>query len=69
MEASILTTAGSGVRKELIATASDLVTARLLFGAPEAVLGSRWRAEIEAPDVCSRIVAVVVDEAHCVSKW
>ena len=41
----------------------------LLFSVPEAVFGHKWRDSIENPDVSDRIVAIVIDEAHCVSKW
>ena len=64
-----IVTGGDGVRAEFIASEDDLKSASLLYCAPEAILGSRWRGEIEASPVSSRVVAVVVDEAHCVSKW
>jgi len=60
---------GSGVKKELLATEDDLGKCSLLFCAPEALVGSRWREAVEDPLISGRIVAVVVDEAHCVSKW
>ena len=42
----------------------------LLFCAPEAVvLVERWRELLTDSVLHSRIVAVAVDEAHCVSKW
>ena len=39
------------------------------FCAPEALEVSKWREAISKHDFSSRVVAVVVDEAHCVSKW
>ena len=42
---------------------------RLLFCAPEAIDVSKWRDAIAKPDFSSRVVAIVIDEAHCVSKW
>jgi len=68
VKAAIITS-GGGVEKELLAGDDDLSSSSLLFCAPEAIIGSRWRDEIEKPAVSSRIVAVVIDEAHCVSKW
>lgn len=41
-----------------IAGESNLYTDSLLFCAPEALVQPRWRA-----------AAIVIDEAHCVSKW
>ena len=41
----------------------------LLFCAPESLMKSRWREALGNPLVSSRIVAVIVDEAYCVSKW
>ena len=60
---------GSGVEKDLIATDDDLSNSSLLFCAPEAILSTRWREATEKPEVSCRVVAVVVDEAHCVSQW
>ena len=68
VDASILSY-GVGVKQELLATEDDLGKCSLLFCAPEALVGSRWREAIEKPVISDRIVAVVVDEAHCVSKW
>ena len=55
--------------QELLATDSSLQHDSLLFCAPESLMKSRWREALENPLVSSRIVAVMVDEAHCVSKW
>lgn len=42
----------------------------LLFGAPEAIVGSeRWRQLLLGEPLYRQIVAVAVDEAHCVYKW
>ena len=64
--ASIMTTAAVEIEKNLLATERDLATSRLLFTSPEAMLATMWRKAIQAPDVSSRIVAVAIDEAHCV---
>jgi ATP-dependent DNA helicase RecQ len=47
----------------------ELRTYSLLFTVPEAILGHKWRECMEMPEIADRIVAIVVDEAHCVSKW
>ena len=57
------------ISKNLQATQKDLKNCSLLFSVPEAVLGHKWSNSIENPDVADRIVAVVIDGAHCVSKW
>lgn len=70
--AAILTTSAESSRvpdKSLIATDSDLADASYLFSAPEAILGSRWREALQSCAVRERIIAVAIDEAHCVSKW
>ena len=72
VRAAILTTSSDNSRVpgvSLIATESDLASASILFSAPEAILGSRWREYLQNPCVHDRIVAVAIDEAHCVSKW
>ncbi len=68
VRASIITS-GDSVSKDLLATEDDLCTSSLLYCAPEALMGPRWREALESPTISERIVAVVVDEAHCVSKW
>lgn len=69
VKAAILSSAASKVDRTLTATEEDLSTCRLLFCAPEAVLCSTWRETVQSKDVAERVVAVAVDEAHCVSKW
>ena len=41
----------------------------MLFCTPEALVRSKWRHAIEDAKVSERIVALVIDEAHCISKW
>jgi ATP-dependent DNA helicase RecQ len=57
------------ISKRLQATKMDLKNCSLLFSVPEVVLGHKWRDSIENPDVADKIVAIVIDKAHCVSKW
>ena len=69
VKAAILSTAASKVEKSLLATEEDLLTCKLLFGAPEAIVCSSWREELQRAEIGGRIVAAAIDEAHCVSKW
>jgi len=59
----------SGVDKDLIAKEEDLGNSSVLFCAPESIVCSRWREALEKPELSTRVVAVCIDEAHCVSKW
>ena len=71
MKASIISS-GTGivaVAQELLATDSSLQHYSLLFCAPESLMKSRLRESLENLLVSSRMVAIIVDEAHCVSKW
>ena len=69
VRSSLLTASDSSVDSELIATKDDLSKCSLLYCAPESLLNPKWREVIEMPVISSRIVAIAVDEAHCVSKW
>ena len=68
VKSSILTST-SAVSKEFLATDESLTSDSLLFCAPEAISMSKWRDALENQDFSGRIVSVVVDEAHCISKW
>ena len=73
VSAFILTTSRNDiVPKEFIASsnhdAADYMSARFLFGATEAYANSKWRDIITSASINDRIVAVAIDEAHCVSK-
>ena len=63
-----LITCGGGVDRELLASEADLADCSLLYCAPEALVMSQWREMLEKPVISGRIVAVVVDGAHCVSQ-
>ena len=69
VKAAIISGGAGGFDEELIARESDLEECSLLFGAPEAFLKSKWREAMEKPCITQRIVAVVIDEAHCVTMW
>ena len=43
---------------------------RLLFSAPETVVGTdKWKNMLLDSPISKQIVAIAVDEAHCVYKW
>ena len=68
VEASVMSIA-SEVDAELVTTDRELLTNSHLFCSPEALVYMRRREAIENPDISCRVIAVVIDEAHCVSKW
>ena len=53
----------------LLANDKSLSNSKILHCSPEALQRGRWRESLRDPVLFSRIVCVVVDEAHCVSKW
>ena len=61
------------VNKELLVTGRDVSLGhfRLLYSAPEAIFGSdyTWRQLLVCPPLSDTVVAVAVDEAHCVFNW
>ena len=66
---SSITTSEAGIAREFRSTEASFTSDSLLYCAPEALMQSKWRDVLRKHAVSSRIVAVVVDEAHCVSKW
>ena len=43
---------------------------QLVYFSPESLLlGHRWRELLQTEPYLSNVVAVVIDEAHCVMKW
>ena len=59
-----------GVDKAMLVSEKELHTYHLLFCAPEALISvQRWRQLLCNPPLDQSIVAIAVDEAHCVSKW
>ena len=59
---------GTTVDKEYVASTKDLRKSSLLFCAPEAIDTGNWRDVIANPEISTKIVAVVVDEALYLSK-
>ena len=57
------------VSKEFRATENNVVDASIIFSSPEALIHSKWREVMENPLASNRVCALVIDEAHCVSKW
>ena len=58
--------------RELLVKEEDLTSGsyRILYSSPEAVIGNvHWREMLLKPPYSHTVVAVAVDEAHCVSKW
>ena len=60
---------GEAVADDFVACESSLKTASLIFCSPEALVQTKWRETMEKPGVSDRVCAIVVDEAHCISKW
>ena len=61
-----------GIDSSLLSTSKGIQSGayRLLFSAPEAIMDSEcWREILLEEPLCHQVVAVVVDEAHCVYKW
>ena len=62
-----------GVDKKYLASAKDISEGyfRLLYSSPDqAILGSeQWKYLLLLPPLSRSVVAVAVDEAHCVYKW
>ena len=57
------------VDMEFLVTEKSLKSASLVFSSPEALTSLKWREMLENPVTSNRVCAVVIDEAHCVSKW
>ena len=61
-----------GVDKKSTASVEDILQGKfnLLYSAPEAIIGvERWRQMLMEKPLSEQIVAVIVDEVHCVYKW
>ena len=67
-----MTVISTDVDKQLLASENDVTMGRfsLLYTAPEAILGKEvWKQLLVQPPLCDTVVAVAIDEAHCVFKW
>ena len=70
--ASILNSGHRMIDASVQANEQELIPGKysILFSSPEAVIGfSKWRNLLLSLPLNERIVAVAVDEVHCVSKW
>ena len=56
------------VEPQYVASTKDLRKSSVLFCAPEAIDTGNWRDVIASPEISTKIVAVVVDEALYLSK-
>ena len=66
---SSVVTSSDGIDKDFLATDRSLSTDSLPFFAPEALVQSKWRYCIDDAEVSQGMLALVFDEAHCVSRW
>ena len=66
---SSIMSSSSTIAQDLLASDLNMDVDSLLYASPEALATSHWRDALEKQASSKRIVAVVVDEAHCVSKW
>ncbi len=69
---SAILSGNTGVDKSLLASENNIKSGdfSLLFSAPEAIISSdRWRDILTEEPLCHQVVAIAVDEAHCVYKW
>ena len=57
------------VDKAFIATEGNLHSSSVILSSPEALAHTQWREALKNPLVSKCVCAIVVDKAHCVSKW
>ena len=58
------------IDKKLVVSEQRIGTYSLLFASPGAVLGEKkLREKLSEPPLHRHVVAIAVDEAHCVSIW
>lgn len=60
-----------GIDVKLLATDKEIGDGShsLLFSAPEALACDRWRQLLMEAPLSNQVVAIAIDEAHCVSQW
>ena len=54
---------------ELTVNKDSISTYSLLYTSPETIIGEKWRSIFANKSFFDRLVAIAIDEAHCVSKW
>ena len=68
---AVILSGNKGIDGTLLASSVEIKHGiyRLLFTAPEAVvLSEKWRQILVEEPLCNQVVAVAIDEAHCVSQ-
>ena len=68
-EVHSVVTSSDGIDKDLLTTNHSLSTGSLLFFTPETLVQSKWKSSIDHAQVSQRIVALVADKAHWMSRW
>ena len=75
MEDQVASYSAKGIKAAFIDCESDMdkkasVTGGAVLFGPEALISNRkWRPMLREQPYASRLVALVIDEAHCVKKW
>ena len=70
VSAAILSGSSGTVERDMQATSLKPGQYSLVYTAPEALLDNqKWRQSMLDFSACNKVVAVAVDEAHCVSRW
>lgn len=75
MEDQVTTLATRGIKAVKCTNADDdkqLISEgnfQIIFTTPEVLLNKNWSDVFRCESLCQRLVAFVVDEAHCIKKW
>lgn len=69
ISAAILSSDTHKLHRSLLAAEDELASYSHLYCSPEAVVGEKWHEICTRPSISQRLIAIAIDEAHCVSKW